>query len=151
MVWAYLELSQFLIIWSGNLPEFVPWYLARLQHGWSYVALALVLLNFALPFVLLLSTDVKRDRRALGGTALLVVVMQVVNQVWLTIPSFTHVRPEEPASQPALDVALVPLALAGVGGLWLTTYLGQLRALPLLPLYNPWEGEGAAHGQAAHN
>src|SRR5262249_7871800 len=73
MVWAYLELSQFLIIWSGNLPEFVPWYLARLEHGWSYVALALVLLNFALPFVLLLSTDVKRDRRALGGTALLVV------------------------------------------------------------------------------
>ena len=55
------------------------------------------------------------------------------------------------ASQPALDVALVPLALAGVGGLWLATYLSQLRALPLLPLYNPWEGEGAAHGQAAHH
>src|SRR5262249_15337515 len=150
MVWAYLQLSQFLIIWSGNLPEFVPWYLARLQHGWSFVALALVLLNFALPFVLLLSTDVKRDRRALGGRARLVVVMQVVTQVGLPIPSFPHAR-HEPLSQARLDVALCPVALAAVVGLWLASYLGQLRALPLLPLYNPWEGEGAAHGQAAHH
>jgi hypothetical protein len=151
MVWAYLELSQFLIIWSGNLPEFVPWYLARLQHGWSYVGLALILFNFALPFVLLLSTDVKRDRRRLGGVALLVVVMQVVNQVWLTIPSFTHVRPEEADTQAMFDVAMVPVALAGAGGLWLAAYLTQLRAAPLLPLYNPWEGEEAAHGRAAQH
>lgn len=152
MVWAYLSLSQFLIIWSGNLPEFVPWYLARIQHGWGWVALALVLFNFALPFVMLLSSDVKRDRKSLGVTAAVVVAMQAVFQVWLTIPSFAHVREKtEPPEQAWLDLVGCAVALAAVGGLWLASYLSQLRAAPLLPLYDPWQEEGAAHGQAAHH
>ena len=58
MVWAYFSFSQFLIIWAGNLPEEIPWYLARLRGGWQYMALALVLCHFALPFALLLSRDI---------------------------------------------------------------------------------------------
>jgi len=54
MVWAYFSFSQFLIIWAGNLPEEIPWYLDRLRGGWQYVALALVIGHFALPFALLL-------------------------------------------------------------------------------------------------
>ena len=57
MLWAYFDFSQFLIIWSGNLPEEITWYLARTRGGWQWVALALVLFHFALPFVLLLSRD----------------------------------------------------------------------------------------------
>src|SRR4029434_9326626 len=57
MVWAYLNFSQFLIIWSGNLPEEIPWYLERFRGGWGVVAMALVLGHFALPFLLLLSED----------------------------------------------------------------------------------------------
>ena len=57
MVWAYFSFSQFLIIWAGNLPEEIPWYIARLNHGWQFVALALVFGHFALPFSLLLSRD----------------------------------------------------------------------------------------------
>jgi len=49
MVWAYFSFSQFLIIWAGNLPEEIPWYLVRLRGGWQYVALALVIGHFALP------------------------------------------------------------------------------------------------------
>src|SRR5207245_11313454 len=42
MVWAYFAFSQFLIIWAGNLPDEIPWYLVRLNHGWQYVGLLLV-------------------------------------------------------------------------------------------------------------
>ncbi len=54
MVWAYFSFSQFLIIWTGNLPEEIPFYLRRLTGGWWWLALILVVGHFALPFALLL-------------------------------------------------------------------------------------------------
>ena len=54
ILWAYMAFSQYLIIWSGNLPEEIPWYLRRLQGGWGWVGVALVLFHFVLPFLLLL-------------------------------------------------------------------------------------------------
>src|SRR6185503_4214167 len=66
MLWAYMALSQFLIIWSGNLPEEIPWYIRRLSGGWQYLALILVFFHFLLPFLLLLSRDVKRNARTLA-------------------------------------------------------------------------------------
>ena len=67
MVWAYFSFSQFLIIWAGNLPEEIPWYLTRLNHGWQYVGLLLVIGHFALPFALLLSRDLKRNFKLLAS------------------------------------------------------------------------------------
>src|SRR4029434_2658651 len=66
MLWAYISFTQFLIIWSGNLPEEVPFYLQRLAGGWQYLALAIVLFHFALPFAVLLSRDLKRNARSLA-------------------------------------------------------------------------------------
>lgn len=147
MVWAYLSFSQFLLIWSGNLPEEVPWYIARLHGGWTFVALALLLFHFALPFVLLLSTDVKRNRGRLAGVALLVVVMRVVDLLWLIVPAFGHGHAEGAASHgmPFFGRVMYLAALAGNGGLWLGVYLWQLDRWPLLPEYKPY-AEGAAHG-----
>ncbi len=71
MVWAYFSFSQFLIIWAGNLPEEIPWYMVRLSGGWQYVALALVIGHFALPFALLLSRDLKRNFKLLASIAVL--------------------------------------------------------------------------------
>ncbi len=64
MVWAYFSFSQLLIIWSGNLPEEIPWYLERFKSGtqWRWIGIALILLNFALPFMLLLSRPLKHNR-----------------------------------------------------------------------------------------
>ncbi len=81
MVWAYFSFSQWLIIWAGNLPEEITWYLDRLHGGWQTVALALVILQFSLPFLLLLSRDLKRDARKLVPVALLVLVMRYVDLV----------------------------------------------------------------------
>jgi hypothetical protein len=149
MVWAYLSFDQFLLIWSGNLPEEVPWYIARLEHGWVYVALALVLFHFALPFVLLLSTNVKRHRRRLATVALLVVVMHVVDLSWLIVPAFSHGHGQGSEEHGSLVIAvlLYTAALAGIGGVWLGEYLRQIQRLPLLAVAE-MEG-GVAHGQAA--
>jgi hypothetical protein len=149
LVWAYLSFDQFLLIWSGNLPEEVPWYISRLEGGWVYVALALVLFHFALPFVLLLSTDIKRNRRRLATVALLVVLMHVVDLFWLIVPAFGHGHGAEEHTPVLVSALFYATALVGIGGVWLGFYLWQLQRLPLLPLWSP-EGE-ANHGQAAHH
>jgi hypothetical protein len=145
MVWAYLSFDQFLLIWSGNLPEEVPWYIVRLEGGWRYVALALVLLLFAGPFVLLLSLDLKRNRRGLAGVALMVVGMRLVELLWLILPAFNHRGGEQPSF--LLSALLQVAAVVGIGGVWLWCYLWQLRSMPLLPVHSP--EEGVAHAQAA--
>ena len=73
MLWAYLAFSQFLIIWSGNLPEEIPWYIERIRGGWGVVALLLVIGHFALPFALLLSRDLKRHSGLLAKVAIFVI------------------------------------------------------------------------------
>ena len=151
MVWAYLSFDQFLLIWSGNLPEEVPWYLARLQHGWVYVAMALVLFHFALPFVLLLSTDIKRNRRALAFVALLVVGMHVVDLLWLIVPAFGgHGHGDADQGSVMIAVLLYAAALVGVGGVWLGAYLWQLQRLPLLAVAMPEGGVNHVETVAHH-
>jgi hypothetical protein len=135
MVWAYFMFSQYLIIWAGNLPEEIPWYLRRLRGGWQYVALALVVLHFALPFVLLLSRDLKRTARLLGAVALLVIVMRVVDLFWTVAPS-VHSAETGGASHGAgvLGYALSFVTPVGLGGIWLWYFARELGKRPLLPL-----------------
>jgi hypothetical protein len=141
MVWAYLAFSQYLLIWSGNLPEEVVWYIRRTADYWQFIALALMLFHFALPFALLLSGNVKRHRRTLLAVALLVLVMRVFDLAWLIVPAFTHTPEGAGTHSLLLDLC----ALIGVGGVWLSVYLWQVRQLPLLPLYVPPTEEVAAH------
>jgi len=129
MLYAYFAFSQFLIVWSGNLPEETPWYLARLNGGWQYLAIALVLFQFALPFVILLSRNLKRNARRLAGVALVVLVARLLDLFWLLKPAFSPAH----FSIHWMDVA----AVLGVGGLWLSFFLWRLRGQPLLPLRDP--------------
>jgi len=131
MLWAYFALSQFLVIWSGNLPEEIPWYLRRLGGEWRWVSLALALLHFALPFVLLLSADLKRRAGQLATIAGLVLVMRVVDTVWLIVPEFSGTGPA------GAGVITDLLAVVGIGGLWMWRFLSTLRTRPLLPRNDP--------------
>ena len=88
MLWAYLEFSQFLIIWGGNLSEEIPWYLRRMQGVWGNVGLLLVILSFFFPFFLLLFRHVKRRTRSLLIVALLVLMMRLVDMYWMVLPAF---------------------------------------------------------------
>src|SRR5262249_36910689 len=83
MLWAYFHFSQFLIIWSGDLPEENSWYLRRLQGGGEWVALLLIILHFALPFSLLLLRENKRNPLRLAMVAGLVLFMRLFDYIWV--------------------------------------------------------------------
>ncbi|HYP01935.1 MAG TPA: hypothetical protein VER76_17220 [Pyrinomonadaceae bacterium] len=140
MLWAYFSFSQFLIIWSGNLPEEIPWYMRRLFGGWGYVAVALVIGHFALPFVLLLSRDLKRRGRTLVLVALLVLLMRVVDLFWtiapsaLAMPHHAGAGEQHSGMADAVAIALNFITPLFIGGVWLWWYTRQLRSRPLLPL-----------------
>lgn len=137
MLWAYFSFSQFLIIWSGNLPEEIPWYVRRLQSSWKWVGLALVVLQFALPFVLLLSRDLKRSARRLVVVAIAIIVMRFVDLIWMTGPEF-----HEGAFRIHWMDVIMPI---GLGGLWLAFFAYQLKARPLLPIGDPELEQVLAH------
>jgi hypothetical protein len=129
MMWAYLSFSQFLLIWSENLPEEIPWYLRRTRHGWQWLAILLVVFQFSLPFLLLLSREIKQDPRRLAGVALLVLVMRYLDVFWWIEPAFDD--------GVSLYVVVDLAALVGLGGIWIWHFLNQLGRLPWLPLHEP--------------
>src|ERR1041384_2513798 len=137
MIWAYFSLSQFLITWSGNLPEEIVWYLHRLRSGWQYVALFVVLFHFTLPFVILLSASLKKRAGQLVLVALLVLGARTIDLFWLIAPAHIVFPGAEGATAGAARViayALYFIAPFGVGGVWLLDFARQLKSRPLLPL-----------------
>lgn len=129
MLWAYFTVSQFLIIWSGNLPEEIHWYEQRLHGGWGAVGLVLAFVHFGLPFVLLLSRRIKQSGGALAGLGGLLLVMRWLDLLWQVGPAFRHGFPIH-----WLDV-VAPVA---VGGFWIALFLHGLRRQPLLPVNDPY-------------
>src|SRR6202012_592705 len=91
MLWAYMSFSQYLIIWSGNLPEEIPWYLRRARGSWQWVALVLIVFHFFVPFFVLLFRENKRYGRVLAKVAAWILVMHWVDYVWLIIPASIEV------------------------------------------------------------
>ena len=139
MVWAYFSFSQFLIIWAGNLPDEIPWYMERLRGGWQYVGLTLVIGHFALPFALLLSRDLKRNFRLLRGIAIFILVIRFVDVYWQVAGDYT---PGE------LHISWMDLtSLMGIGGLWFAFFLTNLMQRPLIPVNTPELEEALAHGR----
>jgi hypothetical protein len=138
MVWAYFSFSQWLIIWAGNLPEEITWYMRRLNGGWGYVGLFLVLFHFAVPFVFLISRPFKRDITRLVWLAVWILLMRYVDLFWIIEPNFSvtfHLT--------WLDI-VVPIAM---GGLWLAFFFRNLSSMPLVPAYDVFAVEvlEAAH------
>lgn len=143
LLWAYLSFSQFLIIWSGNLPEEIPWYLHRMGAGWQIVALILVLFHFAVPFLVLLSRRAKRFPEHLSKVAVWMLVMRFVDLFWQVQPSFGG----SGFTIHWLDLA-APLA---VGGVWLSLFARRLKKEALMPLHDPRLEEAfGEHGVLNH-
>jgi len=142
MLWAYLEFSQFLIIWGGNLSDEIPWYIRRMEGVWGNVGLLLVILSFFFPFFLLLFRHVKSKPRSLLIVALLVLLMRLVDMYWMVLPAFGggNVR------LTWMDVAL-PI---GMGCIWFAYFLRQLQRMPILPVHDPrmeeMAGQAVEHG-----
>ncbi len=132
MLWSYFAFSQFLIIWSGNLPEEIRWYLPRTHGAWGAIALAVVILHFAFPFLFLLSRSFKRDAGKLVIVALLILLMRLVDLFWVIAPNFTG---EHSISWQGAGMYIVaPIA---IGGLWLGFFARALTKRPLIPINDP--------------
>lgn len=129
MLWAYVSFSQFLIVWSGNLPEETPWYIRRMSGGWEWIALTVIVFHFFVPFLLLLSRPIKRGPATLQKIALWIVFMRLLDLFWVMKPSF---RPRG-FHLHWMDI-VAPVAF---GGIWLTAFLWNLKAHPALPANDP--------------
>ena len=129
MLWTYFAFSQYLIIWSGNLPEETTWYVARKHGGWGAIAVGIAILQFAFPFLILLSRAAKKNARKLAMLAILILVMRALDVIWLVEPTFNRER----FHLSWMDVA-APIAM---GGLWLATFAWQLQKRPLVPINDP--------------
>jgi len=142
MLWAYMAFSQWLLIWSGNLPEENFWYVHRLSGGWKWVGLLLIVVHFALPFLLLLSRDLKRNARALSAVAATLMVMRLIDIFWIIVPTF------HPTGFYLhwMDV----IAPIGLGGIWLAVFTSQLGERPLVPQHDPNLQEALAYGHERH-
>lgn len=122
--WAYIAFAQYLIIWSGSLPEEVTWYIRRTENGWQWLAFVLIFFHFSLPFLLLLSRRIKRQAQVLTAIAVFVILMRFVDLFWLVMPAFRA----EHLYLHWLDIA----ALLGIGGLWIAFFAWQLKGKRLL-------------------
>jgi hypothetical protein len=129
MLWMYFAFSQYLIIWSANLPEETTWYVARKHDGWGIIALATVILQFAFPFLTLLSRAAKKSPQKLGQLALLILIMRVLDVIWLIEPTFNR----EHFHLSWMDI-VAPIA---IGGIWIAVFAWQLQRRSLIPINDP--------------
>jgi len=140
MLWAYMSFSQLLIIWAGNLPDEISWYLRRMNTGWKWVGLALILFHFVLPFVLLLSRDLKRHARKLAWLAIFLIAVRYLDLLFWIAPS------PVPGSLQGIGFQWLDVVLPiGIGGLWLAAFFRYLKQRPLVPLYDQRFEEVVGH------
>ena len=137
MLWAYLSFSQFLIIWSANLPEEIPHYLVRWDNNWKYLSLFIIVGHFIVPYALLLSRDLKRNSGKLRLIATWIIVARLADYYWHVAPEFHR----DGFSFSLLDIA-VPLAL---GGVFISLFVAQLRGRSLLPVNDPGLEKALTH------
>jgi len=133
LLWAYFAFSQLLIIWAGNLPEEIPWYLKRFRGGWQWAGIALLVFEFAMPFVLLLSRTLKRSTVPLSRVAIVVLLAHLLDVYWMIGPAFR----ESLGAFRWTDLA----AVAGIGGLWVHFFLRKLKERPLMPIGDPFAAD----------
>ncbi|HWB12024.1 MAG TPA: hypothetical protein VG826_22555 [Pirellulales bacterium] len=141
MFWAYTSFMQYLIIWSGNLPEENVWYLHRSAGGYECVVLVLMGFHFAVPFALLLSRDIKQKQQRLMWLVAWLLVMRLVDWYWLAVPAIFPGELTLPWQLPA--------CMAAIGGFWLAIFSWRLASLADRPIYDPALLEGADE-HAAH-
>ncbi len=149
VLWAYMSFSPFLIIWAGNLPEEISYYIARWTPEHNILAVILMFFHFFLPLNILLHRRFKKSVTTLRKICVYILIMRCVDVFWVINPSF-HVDAPGIYWQ---DVLTHLCVLGGMFSLWFYFFVGQLQKRPLLSLNDPrlYEavdgGHAAAHGE----
>ncbi|MHB8417941.1 MAG: hypothetical protein ACYDCL_07685 [Myxococcales bacterium] len=138
--WAYIAFTQYLLIWIGNEPEEITWFVARTSRGWTWVAILLIAAHFALPFLILLSRDVKRHRLPIALMSLWMLLAHYLDLYWLVMP-----RPYRASPHPRwTDLT----AFAGVGGAVLGWAALRLLGRPAVPVGDPYLAESLRYDRS---
>jgi len=139
MLWAYFEFSQLVVIWSGNLTDEIPWYLHRFATSWGWLGVMLIVLEFIVPFLMLLSRPLKRNVIALCCVVSLIIFMRWVDLMWIVMPQYYQV-----GFRFTWMNVVVP---ASIGCFWIAVFVWQLQKRPLLPLRAPNLERALQHGE----
>ena len=134
MLNIYLAFSQFLIIWSGNLPEEIPWYLDRIRGHWGVIITLDFIFHWLIPFTLLLSRDLKRNKRRLIAVCSWMIFAKAFDLFWLIEPNFKDAARNLHFSWGILEYAAVPVAMTAF---WFAYFSMQLKTRPLVQTNDP--------------
>jgi hypothetical protein len=134
MLNIYLAFSQFLIIWSGNLPDEIPWYLDRIRGGWGVIVTLDFIFHWLIPFTLLLSRDLKRNKKRLVWVCQWMVFAKAFDLFWLIEPNFKDAARNLHFSWGILEYAAVPVAMTAI---WVAYFCMQLKTRPLVQINDP--------------
>jgi hypothetical protein len=146
MVWAYFNFSQFLIIWSGNIPEETKWFLPRMKGIWGWIGVVLIFFHFAFPFLVLLQQDFKRKARWLATLAIFILIMRAVDMLYLIGPN-PRIS-DGPGAHASFELSFLDLiGPIAVGGIWLWAFFTQLIKRPLAPFNDPYFEPAIEHGK----
>jgi hypothetical protein len=138
MLNIYLAFAQFLIIWSGNLPEEIPWYLDRIRGGWGVIITLNFIFHWLIPFSLLLSRDIKRNKKRLIGACMWIVFAKAFDLFWLIEPNFRDAARNLHFSWGILQYIAVPVAMTAF---WVAFFLTQLKTRALVQTNDPHVAE----------
>ena len=136
MLNIYLTFAEFLIIWSGNLPDEIPWYLHRIHGGWWYVCTADVICHWVIPFCILLSRDIKRSKSKMIWVTVFMIFARFIDMFWLIEPNFNDAAGNLhlAGNLGILAYITVPIAVVAV---WVFFYLTELAKRPLINVNDP--------------
>jgi hypothetical protein len=138
MLWAYMNFSQFLLIWYGNIKEETPYYTIRMHNGWGVLAAVLILFHFFLPFFMLLMRAIKDRPGTIAIVTVIILVMRFVDIYWLTGPAWYPGH--------FYFSWMSAAAFLGIGGLWLWAFITQLKGQTIIPIHETWVDEAIREG-----
>ena len=136
MLNIYLTFAEFLIIWSGNIPDEIPWYLNRIHGGWWYICTLNFICHWLIPFSLLLSRDLKRNKQKMVWLTCFMIFARCVDMFWLIEPNFADAAGNLHLSGNYSILAYITVPVC-VLSLWAAYYLTQLKARPLVNVNDP--------------
>jgi hypothetical protein len=134
MLNIYLNFGQFLIIWSGNLPEEINWYLDRIRGHWGIIITLDFIFHWVIPFAMLLSRDLKRNKKRLVRVCQWMIFARVFDMFWLIEPNFKDAARNLHFSWGILQYIAVPAAMIS---LWVAYYCTRLQSRPLVETNDP--------------
>jgi len=136
MLNIYLCFAEFLIIWSGNIPDEIPWYLNRIHGGWWYICSLDFIAHWLIPFCLLLSRDLKRNKTKMIWLCSWMIFARLVDMFWLIEPNFKDAAGNLHIANNMGILAYITVPVC-VLGIWTAYFLTELKARPLVVVNDP--------------